>query len=164
MCVVLSFWSYWRSWGQGGWKCAVVTLQVSKSAWIQLLPTLSRCRENINNGAPWFLWSWKVPSDPRELLQFPNLLYVDPLSRLLCRSCSISPQLSLRRKCSKCGCIFGVFLGGGKYQRPPVVPSWTHLRVVVYSLFLCVGGNKHCNFLLHHLADDLLLHCWDIIL
>lgn len=56
--------------------------------------------------------SWVVPSAPRELLWFPNIL--SATSPLLCRSCSTGSLLSLRRKCPNSECTCHVFLGGGK--------------------------------------------------
>lgn len=51
----------------------------------------------------WVQFSWS----PRVRLSYPSLY--GP-SRLLCKSCLVSPQLFFRRYCSICGCVFGVYV------------------------------------------------------
>ena len=67
----------------------------------------SKSRENVNNGAHWFLQFWIASSAPREFSQFPKLLCSVSFSCLLCRSYSIGSWLSLRRNCPKYRCFWG---------------------------------------------------------
>lgn len=95
--------------GEGDWGHATDTLQVAQRTGMELLPTFQVQGKHM-------LWcflvplSWIVPSAPRELLWFPNILYV--VSCLLFKSYSIGCQLSLRGKCSKYECTCHVSLGG----------------------------------------------------
>lgn len=56
--------------GQGVWECAMVILQVDQSTWVELLPTLSRCRENVNSGVHRFLRPWRTLTAPQPSLCF----------------------------------------------------------------------------------------------
>lgn len=65
--------------GQSSWERAAQALQFSQSTWVGLPPMLSRRGAHT----PWhlkILWSWRVPTDPGNILWFTNLLYIVFLS------------------------------------------------------------------------------------
>lgn len=66
-------------------------------------------------------WRSLVPQVLHSPISFQRALLVPQVSlcsfsfsRLLCRSCSIGSQLSLRKNCSKHRGTFNILLGGGK--------------------------------------------------
>lgn len=71
---------------RGGWGHTKVTCRSAREpGWSSCL--LRTYQVKVNSGAHPFLWSWVVPSAPKELPWFPDILYVVPL---LCRSYSIN--------------------------------------------------------------------------
>lgn len=137
--------------GEGGWECVVSILHTGQSTWIEFVHTLSRCRENVNNGFHWFLGSQRVFSDPGELSQFPSTLYVGYLSHLLRRRCLLALSYLLE-EIALSVCVYSMCSWEG--LSPPAVPTSLWLFI---HYFCWLGGDMHWNFLFRHLADDLLL-------
>lgn len=108
-----------------GQACSAVTLQVGQSIWVERLPVL------LGEGDAYrHLQLWNIVLDPRELPRFPHhLLYT--LSCLLCRSCSLSPQLFLKRNSCMYRWIFQCAHGRRRVHWPPV-PH--HFRPLPFSI------------------------------
>lgn len=98
---------------------------------------LSMFRGGVNNGAHQFLWSCVVPSAAAEHLWFPDLLYMVPVSGLLCRSCSIGSQWSLWKNCSQHRSTFDVFL---EARQVPTLSPWTCLSNLKAFDWHCIYG------------------------
>lgn len=118
------------SWSQNGSRwygqaCSAVTLQVGQSTWVELLPVI------LGEGDAYrHLQLWNIVLDPRELPRFPHhLLYT--LFCLLCRSCSFSPQLFLKRNSCMYRWIFQCAHGRRRVQWPPVP---RHFRPLPFSI------------------------------
>lgn len=81
---------------------------------------------DVNNGFSWHLPFQRGPANPRELLKGFLAFSILFLSFIfLCRSCSISPQLSLRRNCSLYWYVFQCAQARGQVQYSPTpLPSW----------------------------------------
>lgn len=82
---------------------------------------------DVSNGTYWYLPFQRGPANPRELLKGFLAFSILSLSFIfLCRSCSISPQLSLRRNCSLYGYVFQCAQARRQVQYFPMsLPSWT---------------------------------------
>lgn len=85
---------------------------------------------DINNSTYWHFPLQRGPANPRELLKgflaFSILSLFFIFFFFLCRSCSISPQLSLRRNCSLYGYVFQCAQAREQVQYSSIpLPSWT---------------------------------------
>lgn len=99
---------------QGVQELSTEAWPIVQSSWVELPTELSRWRENVHNSAHLLLQFWRLPSDPTAFPIPQPSLWRLPLSPLLCRSCSIVLQLSLRKNRPKCRCAFIVFLEDGE--------------------------------------------------